>query len=803
MKLFEKVGHALGKTVMPIKPATPIKLLVPMFELTGIRSVSAERFKNAEVFRVQSAIFQNPTVSPNLLFSIPETDFKAGFQLLSSEVFGLEEIPLPETRISDNLLGLLEQLEFSTQISNNLFTPLSCSGLDGKRYSEQRAKEQQQDSLFSDFSPAPEKDDFKKAYTRTRTPNSISTHAVQKLTLWDLIYPILLPPLNLDFTPQLDLPHPLRDYQMPGITFLVDHESALLADEMGTGKTVMSTVALRLLFKTGKVNKALIICPVNLLKVWQDHLLDWASELEFTVVRGTREVRELDWKYPAHVYLTNYEIVASDFLRDSLVKPETLSSFDVVIIDEAQHIKNRTSDKSRAVKMVRPKYRWAITGTPLENRLDDLVSIFEFVKPNHLRSEGLTPSLATKLIEPYFLRRLKKDVLKDLPPKIKQETWLELEPSQRAEYEAAKQAGTGKLENLGKQVTKVHIFALINELKQICNFARNGASSKTKALLERVEEIRDSGQKVIVFTQYRKYGVYKLEDKLKSFGVTVMHGDMPLPLRQESIRNFKNDPNITVFLSTLKTGGEGLTLTEASYVIHFDHWWNPAKMWQAEDRVHRHGQKEKRGVNVYSFWMQNTIEERIYQKLYKKGLLFEEVVNGLSEDAIEQMISTEEWLEMLGVDTSKMSAKTTQQPPQPKKPQTITEVYNLLATLDPLKFEEITKTVFAKIGFINVRTTKRSHDGGIDILGYKRSIGGVGSKKVIAQCKRMPKVGVEVARELLGVLAADQQIAEGFIVTSGAVSSECRAFSERDGRLSIIEGPLLANYIIQFGIPIS
>src|SRR5207248_6603610 len=139
---------------------------------------------------------------------------------------------------------------------------------------------------------------------------------------------------------------------------------------------------------------------------------------------------------------------------------------------------------------------------------DDLVSIFDFVKPNHLRSEGLTPKLATKLIEPYFLRRLKKDVMKDLPPKIKQETWLELDKAQKIEYENALRGGVDELESLGSKVSKIHIFKLITQLKQICNFARDGKTSpKSEAMIELVEEIRDNGQKVIIFSQYDRYGV--------------------------------------------------------------------------------------------------------------------------------------------------------------------------------------------------------------------------------------------------------------------------------------------------------
>jgi SNF2 family DNA or RNA helicase len=295
--------------------------------------------------------------------------------------------------------------------------PLGSAPVKGKRYNEQKGKPQTQSTLFKDIQPPVHHSEFEKAYTRVKTPNALSTHATYTLNIWDLIYPILLPPLTFDFVPQFDILEKLRPYQKTGISFLVDHQSALLADEMGTGKTVMSVVALRLLFRLGKVGKALIICPVNILRVWQDHLLDWASELELTVVRGSKETRKLDWQYPAHVYLTTYETVASDFLtivkkkdsfkcpncqqvlyfknkvqvqgdslpkfecpscksildnvpiKNSLVDPEILNSFDIVIIDEAQFIKNLTSDRSRAVKVINPRIRWALTGTPVKTNL--------------------------------------------------------------------------------------------------------------------------------------------------------------------------------------------------------------------------------------------------------------------------------------------------------------------------------------------------------------------------------------------------------------------------------------------------
>jgi SNF2 family DNA or RNA helicase len=421
--------------------------------------------------------------------------------------------------------------------------------------------------------------------------------------------------------------------------------------------------------------------------------------LSFTVVRGSREERKLDWRYPAHIYVAPYDTLSSDFLTvvkkkativckaclrtstfgekvhvtdvetpqfscphcqtpfgelptsEALVENDVIGSFDVVVLDEAQYIKNPNTSRSRAVKLPIPKYRWALTGTPLETKVEDLAGIFSFVKPKYMHY-NISTREAKRLMEPYFLRRLKKDVLQDLPPKIRQEEWLELDSDQQAEYDRVLRGEVRKLTELGEQVTKAHIFAVITNLKRVCNFASGKHSSpKSETLIEYLKTVKDSGHKAIVFTQWvDEYGVASLESILKPFGVSVLKGGLTDVARDSALQRFRTDPNVCVLLATLKTGGVGLTLTEANYVFHYDHWWNPATMWQAEDRVHRKGQQ--RGVNVYSFWTQKTIEERIYEKLRERGLLFDEVVNSLSETDFEKKLSTDDWLDMLGVPRS-------------------------------------------------------------------------------------------------------------------------------------------------------
>lgn len=730
MTLLKTISQNLGKSITPLDepeihniPFPQPKILIQQIPFRSpeiqITDNFIPTFKRTNILRITKSVISEPLITPNLLFSIPEIESKSSFSELKSVEIENLKIAL-DSLVTDNLLEsfqtvwISENLSISsfnvweeTKVSENLFKPLFPQRVNGKSYEKKANQQATQQDLFSSKVKSAS-DGFKKAYKREKTQGSSASHATQSLTFWDLLYPILLPPLNVNFKSQFELYQPLFKFQPAGIEFLVKNESALLADEMGTGKTVMSSVALKILFRLGKAKKALIVCPVSLLKTWQEHLTNWASELELTVVRGTPEVRKLDWKYNAHVYLTTYDTVASDFLtkikkhnnlicprckanlylgdkiclededtpnyscpyckfvlndylianlpkKSSIVDPEILNSFDVVLIDEAQYIKNKSSDRSRAVRLLKPSYKWALTGTPIENRLDDLVSIFSFVKPDLFKNKYITPRGASDLIKPHFLRRLKKDVMKDLPPKVKQEMWLQLDEDQKRAYKNVEQDGIREIEELGESVNKFHIFRLITKLKQICNFAPNKEkSSKTEELLDLIEQIKENGQKVIVFSQYDVEGVSKLEKLLEPFGVSVLKGGMSDVARNSAIDNFKNDPNLCVFLATIKTGGVGLTLTEASYVIHFDHWWNPALMWQADDRVHRSGQKASQ-VNIYSFWMQDTIEERIHAILKEKGLLFDEVINGLSVKSIEEMFSTEDWLNILGIKSKQSS----------------------------------------------------------------------------------------------------------------------------------------------------
>lgn len=546
---------------------------------------------------------------------------------------------------------------FINQVSENLCNSLNTPEVLGKFFGE---VEKQQQELDNKNEPA---------IRLRKNKDKIPTRAPSQ---WELLQPVLLPPLSLEFPSKLDFYCELRGYQQQGISWLIDKPSALLADEMGTGKTVQAVNALRLLFRQGKICSALVVCPPAVIgsvdlsietgksEGWRGHFYYWASELEVAVMHGgDKKQRKLAWERPFHVYITTYDTLRTDINKQVLVD---LNKFNCIILDEAQKIKNRESQTSKAIRILQSEYRWALTGTPIENSLDDVKSLFDFIYPGIFRG-GVedSPQAVKAVIDPYMLRRLKEDVLKELPDKVKQEDWLELDKNQKADYEQVLQAGRDRIEtSLGVEQTiqvRQHIFALLGELKQICNFAKGQSESpKTALLLEYIEEIAANKKKVLVFSQYREEGTDKIAQLLDHKGIqyVVYTGKVSNQQKKQAVSDFRSNPDITVFLATIKAAGYGLTLTEATYVIHFDHWWNPAVMQNAEDRTHRIGQKYS--VTVYSFWMKGTVEERIKKKLFDKRLLIDNTVNDLAVEAIEKKLSTEEWLDIFGI---KSTVKTT------------------------------------------------------------------------------------------------------------------------------------------------
>ena len=425
---------------------------------------------------------------------------------------------------------------------------------------------------------------------------------------------------------------PLR-YQLEGVAFLYPRHAAILADEMGLGKTMQAITAIRLLVRSEEIRRVLLICPKPLVQNWVREFSVWAPEIPVLVIEGEPQRRAWQWRLEGiPVKIANYELLIRDehFWSGSEAGSGGPVRFDLVVLDEAQRIKNRSSAVHQAVCALQRERSWALTGTPVENSQEDLVGIFEFLAPGYLRPQ-MRPRRMGQAIRDYVLRRTQEQVLPQLPPKWVRDAEVELSPEQRQTYQEVEERGVLRLRQLGQQVTIQHVFELILRLKQICNFDPvTGASAKLERLEADLEEVAASRRKAIVFSQWVST-LEQLAHALARFGPVQYHGRIAPPARDAAIRRFREDPRCSVLLISYGAGGVGLNLQMANYVFLFDRWWNPAVEDQAIHRAHRLGTDGP--VWVTRFLARDTIEQRIQEILEQKRALFQTVLSAAQQPA--------------------------------------------------------------------------------------------------------------------------------------------------------------------------
>ena len=396
--------------------------------------------------------------------------------------------------------------------------------------------------------------------------------------------------------------------------------SCLLADEMGLGKTVQVAVALSLLIPKSKYGRALVVVPAALRGNWEKELGRWAPKLSVRRLGGDTRERFANYRLPINVLIASYEQIREDaeFLSNTV-------RFDVVVLDEAQRVKNIHSDTSLAVRILQRDRSWAMTGTPIENSVRDLLAIYRFVKLD-LLNQAMSKSQIHQLMRPYFLRRRKRGVLSEMPPIIMQDIPVELSPQQEKAYMNVWDNRHKLVRGDKNLISSASIFSLITRLKQICNYdSVSGESSKIEALRLIIDNMSDKDDKMIVFSQYvetLKHIARNIEGKIAH---DMYHGALSEDTRNRMIAGFQRQEGPRVLLMSLRAGGIGLNLQEASVVVLFDRWWNPAVEEQAIHRAHRFGREYP--LHVFRFMVINSIEERIVSVLAEKKALFEQYVN--------------------------------------------------------------------------------------------------------------------------------------------------------------------------------
>ena len=405
----------------------------------------------------------------------------------------------------------------------------------------------------------------------------------------------------------------LRYYQRQGVAFLIRTPRALLADEMGLGKTIQVLVAINLLLQNGQIAKALVITPASLKTNWEREARQWAPSTAVKQVQGDGKDRRTWYGLPVPVLIASYEQVRSDFYLHPPAQ-----KFDLVVLDEAQRVKSPKSATTISIARIITDRLWALTGTPLENRSADLETILRILRPEQVPPDASLIELH-EAMQGIFLRRRKRDVLPELPDILETELVVDLTPQQRQTYDAIWDRRTALRRDMGE------IFAVITKLKQICNWdPSTNQSAKLDGLASLIEEVTDVDGKLLIFSQYVE--TLKWLSPRLSLTNHLFYGGLSMTERDEQLEWFGRSPGPCALLVSLRVGGVGLNIPDATHIVLFDRWWNPALEDQAINRAHRYGRVLP--LTVVKLLAADTIEERIAAMLADKRIAFQRYVEG-------------------------------------------------------------------------------------------------------------------------------------------------------------------------------
>lgn len=478
----------------------------------------------------------------------------------------------------------------------------------------------------------------------------------------------ILEPTSVEITVPESVHAELRPYQVVGYKWLCtlaqNRLGGILADDMGLGKTLQTITYIVNCIEQEPDAVFMVVSPTSLVFNWQEEFEKFAPHVKVLIVEGTPEERQeqINSAKNYHVILTSYPLIRRDIAHYEQYE------FHTMFIDEGQFIKNPQSQNAKSVKQIQARHKFALTGTPIENSLSELWSLFDFIMPDYLYSHNKfverfekpimkESSKSTlddlgKHIEPFILRRMKSEVLKDLPDKIESKMMAEMTEEQEKVYQAylenIRQEITAEINKNGLEKSRIQILAALTRLRQICchpsTFISNydGESGKLKLLMQVVSDILENGHRILIFSQFTSMlEIIAEELKKQEIDHFYLSGTTKLKERQDYVTRF-NEGEGSIFLISLKAGGTGLNLVGADVVIHYDPWWNPAVEEQATDRAYRIGQKKS--VQVIRLLTKNTIEEKIDKLQKRKKQLSDSVIkskevfiNQLSREELEEL----------------------------------------------------------------------------------------------------------------------------------------------------------------------
>ena len=491
----------------------------------------------------------------------------------------------------------------------------------------------------------------------------------------------------------------LLPYQKEGIELLLSNRTALLSDEIGIDKKAQTILALNAAIKKGIIKNALIACTnghigsknvaehVSNSEGWENQISKLAPELRFVTINAIDDEKSIAACRNAEIFITNYKTLI-ELSSDSTKQPFN-KNVECLILDQAQYLINNEIQAEQLFNFPASKYRWILSNLP-----------------SQLIEERLIPKLRNHVVGfdklDASLNRTKHTLSNELPPLVRNDYWHELDVEQKQEFENTILQGRKRIIELIKGgnpfIIQSNIFTLIHQIKQLGNFSTHKESSpKSELLLDQLDSIIACGQKSIIFSQYDKQGIQKIERLLKNNQIryVLYQSGMPLKELENSTNAFKNESKISVMLAQLTAASVKVKIPDASYLIHFDQWWNPITQWQYEDKSLNFDDltHSKESVNVINYFGNNSVELSIRETLQNKGLLTKNLIEFISNETLYGLISNEDWLDILGIEHTRSYKN--------RKP----DIDGLVKSLSATSLEDIgqkAKALFTKFGYKNL-----------------------------------------------------------------------------------------------------
>ncbi len=617
-------------------------------------------------------------------------------------------------------------------------------------------------------------------------------------------HPSLLPSFDEDYEKILPAFNNLKEHQKAGVEFLAKNRFAVLADEISSGKKIQAISALKILMKLGAVKNILILTnhfefgskKLSVLRNksigWEGYLNFWAPELTVRSIVGDKVDREMLWKLPAQVNLIDANDFAEDLISNKIGKKK-LSKINLILLDNISIKDSEIFNK--AVNDLSVNYLWILKDYLVEDKLSEEMFKLRSIVKDYIKKNDEVESETEKS---FILKRSRAEIANQLPKKIYHEKWIDLSQEQDAEYKIILEAGKRKVNSAVEAgnifMIQPQIFGLLHQLMQTFNYSPGDEiSPKEELLLSQVSSMKSGKEKVVIFSQYEKFGIKIVEENFTKNGIgfrTYLSNTSEAALLK-NLKDFVSNEEITALIIDGKALRNVLNLGNAvSNIIHYDHWWNPISTWQLEDKIFTNGNP----VNVFTYLTRNSVEENIYRVLSEKKLMNKNLMDSLSAANVADIVTSEDWLNILEVkDESEIEEVN-------PVVEHINKVQEKLNNLSAEEFEEVAKGLFVKLGYANNSMIKYSDEKDKGIFLTSKTVNNK-EETIVVKFVHDEKLEPGAINKFTGALNDYKNISKSFLVTSGILAKESYQFPEVENNgINIIDGSALSSYLVQFNI---